>query len=411
MSLKRGTAMKIIKLSKVQFVLYFVSLMLFLSNYGYAAHWPDPENSINSLHLIGLEFTINGSDAEIGDEVAVFDSGRQLVGHFTVHTPGEYGDMPIWIDSDITQDIDEGCSIGSDLSICIWDESAAMEDCDNDVELVIPEDCVSGYCPPDSLPLTCTSGEYYLLNIHHANDPPFIPQLISPADGQTDLGTTVEFEWNDAIDPNGDEVTYELHVCEDINFTKGCIITEIASLNEDNIFFAGSGIGLLLFGIVFADGVRNKKRKVVLLIAMIIIAVYSASCGSGGGDPPPADPPPAEKVTATGTVHGKDGNAIEGAEVTISSDPVTVITDKNGYFSVEVEVGNHEIVIKKGSEEIYSGTFSCDGGATCALGNINTIVVSQEVIGIKIGTKYYWKIIASDGKGGITASEVRSFTT
>jgi len=81
-------------------------------------------------------------------------------------------------------------------------------------------------------------------------------------------------------------VTYDLFVCEDENFTTGCFNTfDIASLENKAIYYAGigSGVGLLLFGIVLAGGVRN-RRKISLMIAMIMIAgILLVSCGGGGG--------------------------------------------------------------------------------------------------------------------------------
>jgi len=55
-----------------------------------------------------------------------------------------------------------------------------------------------------------------------------------------------------------------------------------------------------------------------------------------------------------------DKNPISSAKVTISSDPVTVYTNNAGYFSVEVEVGSHEITITIGAITIYSSTFNCE---------------------------------------------------
>ena len=52
-------------------------------------------------------------------------------------------------------------------------------------------------------------------------------------------------------------------------------------------------------------------------------------------------------------------NPVEGAQVTITSSPVTVMTNASGYFSATVEVGSHNIVISMNSAEIYSSTFTC----------------------------------------------------
>ncbi len=118
---------------------------------------------------------------------------------------------------------------------------------------------------------------------------------------------------------------------------------------------------------------KKSKRLSILFSIILIIGVMGYSgCSSGGRETPQPPTPSTSKTTIIGTVLDSDGNAIESAIVTISSDPVTATTDVNGDFSAEVEVGSHEIVIKKDSEEIYKANFICDEGATCSLSNITT---------------------------------------
>ena len=96
----------------------------------------------------------------------------------------------------------------------------------------------------------------------------------------------------------------------------------------------------------------NKFKVVSTILFIIFLAI---GCGSSGGE----DTSTAETTTVSGTVVDGNGVPIEGAEVTIMSNPVIETTDANGYFKATVEVGNHEIVIKKGSDELYSGLFTC----------------------------------------------------
>ncbi len=116
---------------------------------------------------------------------------------------------------------------------------------------------------------------------------PEAPQLVSPADGETGLDTTVEFVWERSTDPDGDTVTYNLHVCEDNGFTTGCISREnISSAWNGGIYYAGAGSGLLLFVTIFAGGALILKRKgktALLLVVILISASALVSCGSGGG--------------------------------------------------------------------------------------------------------------------------------
>ena len=122
------------------------------------------------------------------------------------------------------------------------------------------------------------------LAIVETNNPPSVPQLVAPVDGQTDLNTSVEFKWKKSTDPDGDIVFYELNVCEDIDFSTGCITREnIASVHNKGIYYAGTGMGLSLFGLVFAFSVKERRKIAVLLILIMSIALLSVSCGGGGG--------------------------------------------------------------------------------------------------------------------------------
>jgi len=92
-----------------------------------------------------------------------------------------------------------------------------------------------------------------------------------------------------------------------------------------------------------------------LAITILAISILAIGCGgsSGNGN---------NDGDATPNVFGKvldaNGNALEGATVTISSNPVTVITDSDGDFSATVEIGEHEIKIEKDSIVIWSSSFS-----------------------------------------------------
>jgi hypothetical protein len=98
-------------------------------------------------------------------------------------------------------------------------------------------------------------------------------------------------------------------------------------------------------------GGEMRHLKVLLLIVAISCIVVACSF-SGGGDKD-SDGDGVATTTVSGTVLDLNDNPIAGAEVTISDDHVTVTTDASGFFSFTVEVGNHEIVIKKNSAKIF----------------------------------------------------------
>ena len=256
------------------------------------------------------------------------------------------------------------------------------------------------------------------------NHDPSLPQIVYPVDGQTCTKTTETFIWGKSTDADGDNITYKLKVCEDDKFTIGCMPeVNIVSLNNRYIYYAGMGSGLLIFGIVLVGSTGDKKRLPHIIAMIIIAAGLFIACGSGGDDPPITTP----TTTVSGTVLDGNGDPIEGAEVTISSDPVKTSTENNGNFSVDVEVGSHDLKIMMDSVEIHSETISCEEGKPLLLGEIETSYlpgckqpnaptpdlnseISHEVSRLKAGTKYYWKVVADDGNRGVSESEVRSFT-
>jgi hypothetical protein len=162
------------------------------------------------------------------------------------------------------------------------------------------------------------------------NNPPDKPRLRHPADHERDLHTELDMEWDEVSDPDGDHVNYELRISTDSNFHSPIIIskTPFPAGKRSGTLFAGTGIGFIFFGVVFAGTARG--RKGLLIVAAVVILAGS---------------------TLVGCSVGKVGSSAAGA------------------------------------------------------------VVSQHVSGLQTSTTYYWKVIASDGNGGMTESDVNTFST
>ncbi len=167
---------------------------------------------------------------------------------------------------------------------------------------------------------------------------PSMPNLISPLNGQTGLSTTLDFKWRKCTDPDSDTVSYTLYYSDDPDLM-GSAPIQVASFRNSGIYYAGTGVGLLLFGIVLNGGVRIRKNLLPVVVIIVIYIMLLVSCGSGGG--------------------GGGGS--------------------NG-----------------------SGGGGGGGGSND---------VTQNVSGLSSNTTYYWKVIADDGKGGVTESSTYSFTT
>ncbi len=103
-------------------------LVILFSNVAYAGHWTAPMSSPTIMHTAGL-LAIDGADAQLNDEVAVFDSTGVLIGLFVVTESGQnlYGDLVINGDSPLTADVDEGADTGETLFFKVWSAAKSRE--------------------------------------------------------------------------------------------------------------------------------------------------------------------------------------------------------------------------------------------------------------------------------------------
>jgi hypothetical protein len=108
-------------------------------------------------------------------------------------------------------------------------------------------------------------------------DLPTEPTLISPADGATGLGTTLELRWTKSTDlPQHDLMTYHITYCKTPD-AQGCVsvldVKESALVKRDSkdVFYAG-GAGLLMIGMTFIGGITGRKKMIALLIIVVLFA-------------------------------------------------------------------------------------------------------------------------------------------
>ncbi len=160
------------------------------------------------------------------------------------------------------------------------------------------------------------------------NNPPGKPRLRHPGDHEEGLDTSLDMEWDSVTDPDGDHVSYELRISTDSNFSAPMVVNTASAGKTSGTLFAGTGLGFIFFGFVFAGTARG--RKGLLIVAAVVILAGS---------------------TIVGCSVGKAGPPASGA------------------------------------------------------------VVSQPVSGLQTATTYYWKVVASDGNGGVTESDTSSFST
>lgn len=118
-----------------------------------------------------------------------------------------------------------------------------------------------------------------------ANGSPTAPNLVSPADGQAGLDTTVTFKWDRSTDPDGNAVTYHLYYSTSPIFASGSQI-DIQGRHSTGLGY--SLVFLLGFGIFLYFSVKTGRTKKSSLHILVLIPVLTSmmllfSCGGGGG--------------------------------------------------------------------------------------------------------------------------------
>ncbi len=126
-------------------------------------HWNQPAPSNIQMHLTG-GLLLDGRQAQSCDEVAVFDSGGQLIGSHRVSQSSFYGEMILNGDSPNTPAIDEGALEGDLLAVCVWDNITQLEHCSSSVRLLTPPSTVPGYIAYQP-PLTFVSNQFNQVDI------------------------------------------------------------------------------------------------------------------------------------------------------------------------------------------------------------------------------------------------------
>jgi len=120
---------------------------------------------------------------------------------------------------------------------------------------------------------TCSSGTYIPGPTCNVACSP-APTLIYPTDGQSGLGSTVEFRWTKCGDTDGDALKYHVTYCITPD-AMGCpSIVDVADASKKNsksVFYA-SGAGLFMIGLTFIGGFRGRKKIIALLIIVTLCA-------------------------------------------------------------------------------------------------------------------------------------------
>ncbi|MDH5631497.1 MAG: Ig-like domain-containing protein [Gammaproteobacteria bacterium] len=114
-----------------------------------------------------------------------------------------------------------------------------------------------------------------------ANNAPSAPLLISPDNNATAINAaSVTFEWQFATDQDGDTLSYEITVCDNVNFS-GCSPAAVAWYDQPLMLMAGLGgtSSLLLIGLV---GLSPSRRQRILQLGIIMAVIGLSACSKEG---------------------------------------------------------------------------------------------------------------------------------
>jgi glucose/arabinose dehydrogenase len=138
------------------------------------------------------------------------------------------------------------------------------------------------------------------------NTPPSPPTLVSPQEGQAGLPTSVTFQWEPSVDPDGDPVTYLFFLDTDPSFA-GTVPVPVPGSSGQAAPQRGAKArpGILVAGIVLSACLRRQRRLRALAGLLILsgaLATWGSSgCGGGGGGGSSQPAPPSNTIAHTET--------------------------------------------------------------------------------------------------------------
>ena len=135
--------------------------LCFLLSICFADHFPSPIMSYLVCDYLG-KIVINGMDAQVNDEIAVFDNQNTLCGKFKISINGQYGFMHIYGDDPQTQ-LDEGAKSGETLHFKIWDHTKKIEY--HISQLIFSPGNPIGGASPSNIPPCWQSDRIFILDI------------------------------------------------------------------------------------------------------------------------------------------------------------------------------------------------------------------------------------------------------
>ena len=200
------------------------------------------------------------------------------------------------------------------------------------------------------------------------NTPPTVPTLTSPVNNSLCTDNVVNFQWNASADSQGDVITYQIQVAKDNLFTQ--IAHSLTSTTTNKSI-------TLEKGIAYYWRVKATDSKSAASNYSATFNLYTEGVGITNHLPfsPILVSPALNSVQTAATVN------LQWSATDVDA------TDTLTY-------------------DVYFGTANPPTIVTSANQSASTLIKT-----VAASTKYYWKVVVKDGKGGQTVGQVWSFTT
>lgn len=199
------------------------------------------------------------------------------------------------------------------------------------------------------------------------NKAPSVPSLVYPTNNLLCINNTLDFSWNGSVDPEGDNISYELMIAKDPQFTQGIQTQSTASLTKTIS---------LEKGVAYYWKVRAIDSKSKASDYSTSWSFYTEGVGIVNYIPFAAG---VVKPTLNSTI-STTTTILEWTASDVDNDPLTY--------------------------DIYFGT-----AASPPLLISNQTLKTYTVSSLTPNTTYYWRIDVKDNKGGKTIGQIWSFKT
>ncbi|MGY5355619.1 hypothetical protein [Wenyingzhuangia sp. IMCC45467] len=212
---------------------------------------------------------------------------------------------------------------------------------------------------------SCSSDEEETITIPDGNIAPDIPLLVYPSNNLVCIENVLKFQWSPVIDPEGSLVNYEIQIARDNIFTE--IVSTLKTSNTT--------LDISLFrGVMYYWRVKAIDDEKASSDYSEVYNFYTEDEG--------------------------ELNYLPFAPTLIFPENNSELIEDSVTLNWSAEDADDDVLVY----DIYLGTDKADLQIIAE----NLSEVKYDAV-LNTKTSYYWKVVAKDGKGGSTISQVWSF--